>query len=135
MARLTLVNRSLGKIRTLATKILEISPETEVRAISFDDLELVASCHEAKVLIQTTSLGLKADDPAVIPDECFQPRHSVFDTIYKPAETPFLRAARAKGCRAANGTSLLIHQGEIAFRHWFPGTGPLPMMRAAMNEA
>ncbi len=132
---LTLVNRSIEKIEAIAKRVSEISPETKIRPITFTDADLVGLCHEAELLIQTTSLGLKPGDPAVVPDECFLPHHSVYDTIYKPAETPFLRSAKKKGCRTANGTSLLIHQGEIAFRHWFPDTNPLPLMRAAMEDA
>lgn len=132
-SRLTLVNRSLDKIHTLARRLASISPETEIHCLGFDAPELVSRCHAAELLIQTTSLGLKANDPAVIPDECLLPAHCVYDTIYQPPLTPLLAAARATGCRTENGLSLLIHQGAIAFQHWFPGTDPLPHMRAAMS--
>ena len=130
--RLTLVNRSLEKIQALAMRLKEISPETEILTLSFDDPRLESACHEAQLLIQTTSVGLKPTDPAVIPDEFFLPHHCAYDTIYQPPETPFLASARKAGCRTDNGISLLIHQGAIAFQHWFPGTHPLPYMRRAM---
>jgi shikimate dehydrogenase len=133
-AQLTLVNRSMDKIHALARRIASISPETEIRCLSFEDPELAARCHAAQLLIQTTSLGLKDGDPPVIPEDCLLPGHCVYDTIYQPPETPLLAAARARGCRAENGLSLLIHQGAIAFQHWFPGTDPLPHMRAAMGR-
>lgn len=132
-AKLTLVNRSAAKLGLLAEKLRGISPTTEISTLSFSDPSLVARCHSADLLIQTTSLGLKHDDPAVIPDVCFLPRHCAYDTIYQPPETPFLAAARSAGCRTGNGVSLLIHQGEIAFRLWFPGTDPLPYMRGAIG--
>ncbi|QTN31820.1 shikimate dehydrogenase [Akkermansiaceae bacterium] len=131
-ARLTLVNRSAGKIEALAERLRKISPETEIAAVPFSDPSLAGLCHAADLLVQTTSLGLKAGDAQVIPEEFLSPRHCAYDTIYQPPETPFLAAARRTGCRTANGLGLLIHQGDIAFRHWFPGTSPLPHMRAAM---
>lgn len=133
-ARLTLVNRSMEKIEMLAGKLRRISPGTEITAISFSDPALAAHCHSADLLVQTTSLGLKHDDPHVVPDDCLLARHCAYDTIYQPPQTPFLASARNMGCRTDNGLSLLIHQGAIAFQHWFPGTDPLPYMRAAMSQ-
>lgn len=129
--RLTLVNRSLPKIEILAERLRKISPRTDILTLSLTDPSLATYCQDADLLVQTSSLGLKADDPPVVPDECFLPRHCAYDTIYQPAETPFLATARSKGCRTDNGMSLLIHQGAIAFQHWFPGTFPLPHMRKA----
>jgi shikimate dehydrogenase len=130
---LTLVNRSLDKIIALSQRLSEISPRTVITAITFDDPRLTASCHTAQLLIQTTSLGLKKTDPHVISDDCFLPSHFAYDTIYEPSETPFLASAKRAGCNTDNGLSLLIHQGAIAFKHWFPGTDPLPYMREAMQ--
>ena len=133
-SRLTLVNRSIGKIHTLAERLRTLSPETEIITLTFADDALTRSCHAAELLIQTTSLGLRENDPQVIPSECLRPHHCVYDTIYQPAETPILKTARLTGCRTGNGLSMLIHQGEIAFRHWFPDTTPLTLMKAAMNR-
>lgn len=133
-ARLTLVNRSLGKITGLAERLREISPGTQIKTLAFIDPDLTAACHAADLLIQTTSLGLKQDDPEVIPSGCLLPRHCVYDTIYQPPETPLLKAATRSGCKTGNGLSMLIHQGAIAFQHWFPGTDPLPLMKAALNK-
>jgi len=132
-AVLTLVNRSLEKITALARRLESISPETEIHVLSFDDPQLRERCHSARLLIQTTSIGLKKSDPPVISDDCFLPDHCAYDTIYQPVETPFLASAKRAGCRTDNGLSLLIHQGAIAYQHWFPGSDPLPHMRAAMR--
>jgi shikimate dehydrogenase len=40
--------------------------------------------------------------------------------------------ANEVGCQTANGFSMLIHQGALAFQHWFPGTDPLPVMKRAL---
>lgn len=131
--QLTLVNRSLDKIVALARRLERISPETDIFTLDFDDPGFEGACHDADLIIQTTSLGLKPTDPPVIPDSCFLSSHCVYDTIYQPPETPFLASARRMGCKTDNGLSLLVHQGAIAFRHWFPETDPLPEMRRAMG--
>lgn len=133
-ARLTLVNRSLGKITRLSERLREISPATEIKILTFIDPSLTAACHVADLLIQTTSLGLKEDDPDVIPPECLLSHHCVYDTIYQPPETPLLKIAKRTGCKTSNGLSMLIHQGAIAFQHWFPDTDPLPLMKDALKR-
>jgi shikimate dehydrogenase len=124
----------LDKIDALAARLKKISPDTEIRTLTLTDPVLKQFCHRADLLIQTSSLGLKADDPKVIPDDFFLPHHCAYDTIYKPAETPFLASARKAGCKTDNGLSLLIHQGALAFQHWFPEKDALPIMREVMKN-
>jgi shikimate dehydrogenase len=43
----------------------------------------------------------------------------VADLIYTPLETPFLAAARERGCVTVNGLGLLFNQARFAFKAWF----------------
>lgn len=133
-AELTLVNRNVGKAEALAERLRGISPSTVIRTCGLTDTALQRYCHSADLLIQTTSLGLKEGDGQVIPDTYFSPETRAYDTIYQPPETPFLAAAKRAGCKTDNGLSLLIHQGAIAFQHWFPGTDPLIHMLKALKH-
>ena len=133
-SRLTLANRSLSKIEGLADRLRKVSPKTEIRTTTLGASSLKALCHEADLLVQTSSLGLKPNDSPIVPDDYFLPHLCAYDTIYEPAETKFIASARASGCRTDNGLSLLIHQGAIAFQHWFPNTDPLPYMRRALER-
>ena len=54
------------------------------------------------------------------------------DVVYAPAETPFLRAARARGLRSANGLGMLARQGALAFHLWTGLPAPFDAMRAAL---
>lgn len=131
---LTLVNRDLSKAESLAERLRLVSPSTEIRTLGFTNPSLRDECQVADLIIQTTSLGLKPTDSQVIPDDYLSANSRVYDTIYQPPETPFLAAAKRAGCETDNGLSLLIHQGAIAFQHWFPGTEPLSYMKKAMNR-
>ncbi len=132
--KLTLVNRSLEKLDELADRLRSLSPETQIQTLTLQDPRLKDFCHQADLLVQTSSLGLKPNDPKVIPDDFFLPHHCAYDTIYSPPETPFLASARKLGCKTDNGLSLLIHQGALAFQRWFPGKDALPFMREAMKN-
>jgi shikimate dehydrogenase len=54
--------------------------------------------------------------------------------IYRPAETPFLKTARAAGARVANGLGMLLHQGAKALELWSGRTPPIDVMREALRK-
>lgn len=130
--RLVLVNRSLEKLGPLAERLRALGPSTELVTLSFEDPELEAVSNRCDLIVNTTSVGLKTGDGSPLPDSCLRPGMCVYDTIYRPAITPLLAAANLAGARTANGLSLLLHQGVLAFQHWFPTHDPLPYMREAL---
>jgi shikimate dehydrogenase len=54
--------------------------------------------------------------------------------IYRPAETTLLKAARAAGCRSANGLGMLLYQGARALELWTGETAPVEVMREALMK-
>ena len=133
-ARLVLVNRSPAKLGPLAARLLELGTATEIITLALDDPSLASHCRSCELIVNTSSVGLHADDPPILPAACLLPRHRVYDTIYQPPVTPLLALAAGLGCQSANGLSLLLHQGALAFQHWFPLTEPLAVMRAALGD-
>lgn len=131
--RVVLVNRSIGKLAPLADRLRALGPVSEIITASFTDPLLAELTLDCDLIVNTSSLGLKAGDASILPKECLRRGHLVYDTIYQPPVTPLLKLAGEIGCRTANGRSLLIHQGVLAFQHWFPQTDPLPVMRAALD--
>jgi shikimate dehydrogenase len=73
-------------------------------------------------------------DPGMtIPVDAMRADTTVFDLVYVPAETELLRAARARGLRAANGAEMLIAQAAAAFERWTGVGGMADVMRAAVQ--
>ena len=134
VGRLVVVNRSLEKLGSLVGRLRTHGKETEIIALSFDDPALAGHCLGCDLIVNTSSVGLKPGDPSILPASCLKKEHLVYDTIYQPPVTPLLAAANEAGCRTSNGLSMLVHQGALAFQHWFPGTDPLPVMRQAMGH-
>ncbi len=129
---LVLINRTLGKLVNLAERLEALFPDTEITTLTFEDGLLFEYCLGSDLIVNTSSVGLKPGDPSILPVDCLKADHLVYDTIYQPPVTPLLAFANHEGCRTANGLSMLINQGALAFEHWFPGTDPLPVMKAAM---
>ncbi|MGB0743763.1 MAG: shikimate dehydrogenase family protein [Opitutales bacterium] len=70
------------------------------------------------VLINATSLGLRADDSAPFDLSLLPDGWKVYDMIYNPAKTTLLKNASARGLDAANGLSMLVHQGVRSLEIW-----------------
>jgi shikimate dehydrogenase len=64
-----------------------------------------------------------------------QPHLMIYDTIYTSRRTKLMQAAEEAGARAANGLSMLLHQGALAFEIWFDRPAPLAEMRAALERS
>jgi len=71
---------------------------------------------EVKLIVNTTSSGLKEDDPPLFDYDLLKPTHVVIDIIYK--ETPLLKKAKEKGCPFQDGLDMLLYQGMESFRIW-----------------
>ena len=134
-ARLVLANRSPAKLDPLAARLRELGPATEIIALALDDPDLADHCRSCELIVNTSSVGLRPGDPSILPAACLRPRHRVYDTIYQPAVTPLLALAANLGCQRANGLTMLLHQGALAFQQWFPLTDPLAPMRAGLTES
>lgn len=140
--RLILVNRSLGKIQPFSKRLAPYfsseqleGPGDRLRILPLDSPELSSESDHIDLIVNATSVGLKRTDPSPLPGSCLQPHHLVYDTIYNPPQTRLLQDASNHGARTANGLSLLLHQGSLAFELWFPGTNPLKTMRSALRSA
>lgn len=107
-----LCNRSLDKAEALAAEF-----GAPIRAVPWAQRE--DALDGAALLVNTTSLGMKGQDPLDI-SLARLPQHAlVSDIIYVPLETPLLAAARLRGNPTVNGLGMLLNQARPAFQHWF----------------
>jgi shikimate dehydrogenase len=127
-ARLFLVNRTESKSQALCAELRNRFPGVEV-SVGYPR-------ERVDLLLNATSLGLRAGDPLPLDEGRFALEQvgAVFDMVYRPAETPLLRAAKAAGCRVANGLSMLLYQGARALELWSGRSAPEKVMRQALEE-
>ncbi len=123
-ATLTLANRTADKLPPLAAEIAAFYPAEKI--------SLTTDLAAVDLIVNCTAVGMKPDDLSPIPAEQLSARHLVYDTIYVGHRTPLLRAADAAGARGANGLAMLLHQGALAFEHWFSRPAPIEVMRAGL---
>lgn len=127
VGELWLVNRTRARAEALAGEVAARAPATDVH-VGYPDSDV-------EVVLNATSLGLREGDPLPLDTARFPPGRAdgVFDMIYRPAETPLLRAAREAGCRTANGLGMLLYQGAAALELWTGRPAPVDVMRRALE--
>jgi shikimate dehydrogenase len=128
VSELFLVNRTRSKAEAVASEIRERSLGVKlVEGYPAGAVDLV---------LNATSLGLNPNDPVPFDERQFSLRRaaSVYDMIYRPAETALLKAAKAAGCRAANGLGMLLYQGAKALELWTGQNAPVEVMRHALEK-
>lgn len=108
-----------------------LSSSRGVEALPWGSDEAKNEIGRASLVLQCTPLGSASEDLLPCPAEWLDPGALAVDLLYYPPETPWLRALRARGVRAANGLGLLIEQALLAQDFWFGEEPP----RRALEEA
>jgi shikimate dehydrogenase len=140
--RLVLVNRTFEKARDLAQELSPyfrsdrlVGPAERIEAIPFEERSLREQLAKTDLIINATSVGMRRTDPPLIPAGLLTPNLMVYDTVYAAGKSRLVEQAEAAGARAANGLSMLLHQGALSFEIWFGRAAPLEVMRAALKAA
>jgi shikimate dehydrogenase len=114
------------------------SPGTIVTWARWGDGVFQRSLRECGLLVNCTPVGMRfgpAEGQSPVAAELMPAGCLVFDLVYNPEETPFLRSARSRGARAAGGLAMLVYQGAASFRLWIGREAPVEVMFDAARKA
>ena len=118
--KLYINNRNINNSKKLAKKIKNQFPNIY---IEYGDLSLNNVLkEEINMIINCTSVGMYPnieDTPILL--NGFSKDLIVYDIIYKPYETKFLKLAKKRGYNTINGLSMLINQGLYSQAIWLDG--------------
>ena len=137
--RLVIANRDPQKANQLVESLRGffagprvLGPVPRLQSISADEAALRFQIANTDLVVNATPLGLNHGDTPPIPARLLAPHLMVYDTVYASGPTTFVSGAIAAGARAANGLSMLLHQGALAFETWFDRAAPIEAMRKAL---
>ena len=137
--RLVIANRTFAKATALADELRDfftgprvLGPVARLQAVAWEEAAFRFQIANVDLIVNATPLGLNHTDAAPIPARLLAPHLMIYDTVYAKQHTPFVSAAMEAGARAANGLSMLLHQGALAFEIWFGREAPIDVMRAAL---
>ena len=73
-----------------------------------------------QIIVNTTPIGTDPDIDlkAPIPYKWLRPEQLLYDLVYNPEVTAFMKEGMAKGCRVKNGYEMLARQAELSWRIW-----------------
>ena len=134
-AALWIVNRTRANLDALLTQLVPHAGSIAVHGI--EPGRAAPGLLRGAIVINATSLGLRADDPAPADLRNFPGMAAAYDMIYNPAETKLLAQARELRLPNANGVGMLVHQGAKALEIWtgVPAATTAPAMRSAVANA
>ena len=133
-ASIILVNRTIAKADSLAMVLAKINSDCAVSVFDINDSNAILKQLEGvDVFIQSTSIGLHADDPISVPEELLIPDLNVVDMIYRPNK--LMKTAIANGCNVTDGRDMLLYQGVRSFEIWTGQKAPEDIMGAALDNS
>jgi shikimate dehydrogenase len=72
------------------------------------------------VIVNTTPVGMypKVDECPDIPYQYLTPDHILYDLLYNPDETLFMKKGKAQGATVKNGLEMLLLQAFVSWKIW-----------------
>jgi shikimate dehydrogenase len=117
---INIINRTQQRADTLMNDF-----SLKMRYDSFHTFELfppdnVETLSNSRLIINATTIGMfpEVDDTITDLEESFNEDQIVFDLIYNPTKTRFLKMAEMQGAKVVGGLKMLISQAAKSFELW-----------------
>ena len=121
--QLFLGSRTPAALQEQVKHLSQGRPDLSIETVGLDELSLSRAMNSVDLVVNATPVGfLNPDVPSLIPAKLFQPRHYAYDIVYSTKPTPLMQAASQAGARSADGSSMTLLQGTLAFEEWFRKT-------------
>ncbi len=109
----------LSVMKKLNIPALLVSRNSNQNSIQYQDIDSKI-IEEYTIIINTTPVGMfpNCEDAPAIPYSLLNSNHLLFDLVYNPEVTEFLKQGILQGCDVKNGSEMLHIQAEEAWRIW-----------------
>ncbi|MCZ2845783.1 MAG: shikimate dehydrogenase [Candidatus Bathyarchaeota archaeon] len=136
---ISIFNRTLDRAKKIQKEYRTFFPNCLIQVFSLEDRIMQDKINKTNLLINTTLLGAfpyfdinPLPENIILPDSII-----VYDLIYHPAKTLFLRKAEKAGAKIMNGGLMLVYQAVESFSLWTgikPGQKAISKLIRKMNE-
>lgn len=135
--RLEAAEELVTAIRASAERTRPIRGREPLIALQLDRQSLARLTPVPSLIINATPLGMHPfEDTSPWPEGLSFPSHAaIYDLVYNPPETKFMKDAKRAGLRTANGLGMLIEQAALSFEIWTGCTARRDSMLTAVNAA
>lgn len=115
---------NVGKVTILNRSPLKAAALLGRFGLKGEALPLSARLPEAKLLVNTSALGMTGQPPLDLDLLPLPPEAVVYDIVYAPLHTALLDAAEARGLETIDGLEMLVGQAAAAFELFFGEPAP-----------
>ncbi len=132
-AEVAIVNRTMLRAEKL---VAHLEASAGIHGVAVMTLDQAADWG-MRLIVNCTSVGLHPHikQSPWIHGVPFPDAVTVYDMVYRPANTAFMQQCVAHGGRAIGGLGMLARQGAIAFELWTGVAPPVDVMIAALQSA
>lgn len=106
-------------LRQLGLTYTNVSRKPKEDHLTYEDIT-TATMNKFQVIVNCTPVGMfpHTDEAPQLPYEALTPQHLLFDLIYNPEETLFLKKGKEQGAATQNGMDMLRLQALAAWDIW-----------------
>ena len=106
-------------LENLAIPYKLVSRRESADTITYSELS-EARMNQYQIVVNTTPLGMypNVEDAPALPYQALPTESYLYDLVYNPEETLFMRKGLAQGAKAKNGLEMLHGQAEAAWEIW-----------------
>ena len=96
-----------------------VSRKLVEKGIQYDAVE-ESTLSQHNLIVNASPVGTypKIEDSPDLPYQWLTKDHILFDLIYNPLETKFLKIGKERGCKISNGLKMLEYQAEKSWEIW-----------------
>ncbi len=131
--KIFLCDIEIQKSKILHERIKKYFNECEVELVDFEKTRIADKISKADILLNTTPLGMKESDAAIVKKELLRKDMFVYDVVYN-RKTALLNDADRIGARTLGGLGMLLNQGALAFKIWTGKDAPVEVMEDVLKS-
>ncbi len=144
ISQITIINRNIDSLNEFLNKIKN-NVTTEIHGLITEDISISQYIKNANLIINTTPVGMKNnlnnEKSIQIPLgrdiwNNLEPNTILYDLIYTPRPTEWLKLGDIYSCKKIDGLEMLIQQGASSLKLWSGiNNMPINIMRKAAEKA
>ena len=135
LGSLTLIDPVEGRAVALAADVRAKTGCAAVTGLTVQEADYPALIKKSDILINASPLGMHPNtDASPIVDFTVDLKHIIFDIVYTPRITRFIRQGMDAGARCITGDVMFLKQAECQFRLWTNKEASAAVMEAVLRK-